>query len=110
MVWLQRTRGKHEELRRRNASKSIPFQRGPLRTAQDPSQARRPVPQTDPADLAKAIADSEIGSPDGATAQQLMAMYDWSTPAQAEVNIRAANRTKLAVQVMPLLRILALCP
>ncbi len=39
----------------------------------------------------------------GATTAQLMAIYDWSTPAQAEVYIRAANRTKLAGQAMPLL-------
>jgi hypothetical protein len=38
-----------------------------------------------------------------ATTAQLMAIYDWSTPAQAEVYIRAANRTRLANQAMPLL-------
>jgi hypothetical protein len=32
-----------------------------------------------------------------------MAIYDWSTPAQAEVYTRAANRTLLAGQAMPLL-------
>lgn len=32
-----------------------------------------------------------------------MAIYDWSTPSQAEVHIRAANRTRLAGQAMPLL-------
>jgi hypothetical protein len=32
-----------------------------------------------------------------------MAIYDWSTPAQAEVYIRAANRTRLAGQAMLLL-------
>ena len=37
----------------------------------------------------------------GATTTQLMAIYDWSTP--AEVYTRAANRTLLAGQAMPLL-------
>ena len=39
----------------------------------------------------------------GATTAQLMAIYDLSTPAQAEVYFRAANRARLAAQAMPLL-------
>ena len=39
----------------------------------------------------------------GATTAQLMAIYDWATPGQAEIYIRAANRTRLAGQAMPLL-------
>jgi hypothetical protein len=39
----------------------------------------------------------------GATEQQLMAIFDWSTPAQAAVYTRAANRRKLAGGSMGLL-------
>jgi integrase len=39
----------------------------------------------------------------GATEQQLMAIFDWSTPAQAAVYTRAANRRKLAGNSMGLL-------
>jgi integrase len=48
-------------------------------------------------------AGATIAAENGATTAQLMAIYDWSTPSQAEVYIRAANRTRLAVQAMPLL-------
>lgn len=48
-------------------------------------------------------AGATILAENGATTAQLMAIYDWSTPVQAEVYIRAANRTKLAGQAMPLL-------
>lgn len=48
-------------------------------------------------------AGATILAENGATTAQLMAIYDWSTPGQAEVYIRAANRTRLAGQAMPLL-------
>ncbi len=48
-------------------------------------------------------AGATILAENGATTAQLMAVYDWSTAAQAEVYIRAANRTRLAGQAMPLL-------
>jgi integrase len=48
-------------------------------------------------------AGATILAENGATSPQLMAIYDWSTPAQAEVYIRAADRTRLASQAMPLL-------
>jgi integrase len=48
-------------------------------------------------------AGATILAENGATTAQLMAIYDWSTPAQAEVYTRAANRTLLAGQAMPLL-------
>ena len=48
-------------------------------------------------------AGATILAENGATTAQLMAIYDWSTPAQAEVYIRAANRIRLAGQAMPLL-------
>jgi integrase len=39
----------------------------------------------------------------GATTAQLMAVFDWATPAQAEPYIRAANRKRMANDAMPLL-------
>jgi integrase len=48
-------------------------------------------------------AGATILAENGATMAQLMAIYDWATPAQAEVYIRAANRSRLAGQAMPLL-------
>jgi integrase len=48
-------------------------------------------------------AGATILAENGATTAQLMAIYDWSTPAQAEVYIRAANRSRLAGQAMRLL-------
>ena len=48
-------------------------------------------------------AGATILAENGATTAQLMAIYDWSTPGQAEVYIRAVNRTRLAGQAMPLL-------
>jgi integrase len=41
-------------------------------------------------------AGATILAENGATTAQLMAIYDWSTPSQAEGYIRAANRTRLA--------------
>jgi integrase len=48
-------------------------------------------------------AGATILAENGATTAQLMAIYDWSSPSQAEVYTRAANRTRLAGQAMPLL-------
>jgi hypothetical protein len=48
-------------------------------------------------------AGATILAENGATTAQLMAIYDWSTPAQAEVYFRAANRSRLAGQATPLL-------
>ena len=48
-------------------------------------------------------AGATILAENGATTPQLMAIYDWSSPSQAEVYTRAANRTRLAGQAMPLL-------
>lgn len=48
-------------------------------------------------------AGATILAESGATTPQLMAIYDWATPGQAEVYFRAANRTRLAGQAMPLL-------
>jgi integrase len=59
------------------------------------------LPHCTPHGLRKAGAT--ILAENGATTAQLMAIYDWSTPAQAEVYIRAANRSRLAGQAMPLL-------
>jgi hypothetical protein len=39
----------------------------------------------------------------GATDQQLMAVFDWTTPAQAKVYMEAANRKRMANDAMPLL-------
>jgi hypothetical protein len=39
----------------------------------------------------------------GATDQQLMAVIDWTTPAQAKVYTEAANRKRMANDAMPLL-------
>lgn len=39
----------------------------------------------------------------GATNAQLMAIFDWSSPNQAELYIRAANRKHMAEEAMPLL-------
>jgi integrase len=43
----------------------------------------------------------------GATNAQLMSIYDWSSPAQAEPYIRAANRKRMARDAMPLLNAFA---
>ena len=48
-------------------------------------------------------AGATILAENGATTHQLMAIFDWSTPAQAEVYTRAANRKRLTAQAMPLL-------
>jgi len=54
-------------------------------------------------------AGATILAENGVTTAQLMAIYDWSTPNQTEIYIRAANRTRfanrtrLAGQAMPLL-------
>jgi integrase len=48
-------------------------------------------------------AGATIAAECGATTPQLMAIYDWSSPAQAEPYIRAANRKRMANDAMPLL-------
>jgi integrase len=48
-------------------------------------------------------AGATIAAELGATTPQLMAIFDWSTPAQAEPYIRAANRKRMAKDAMPLL-------
>jgi hypothetical protein len=48
-------------------------------------------------------AGATIAAELGATTPQLMAIYDWSTPAQAEPYIRAANRKRMARDAVPLL-------
>lgn len=50
-------------------------------------------------------AGATILAENGATVPQLMAIYDWRTPGQAEVYIRKANRKKLAGDAMPLLTV-----
>jgi integrase len=52
-------------------------------------------------------AGATIAAELGATAFQLMAIYDWSSPAQAEPYIRAANRKRMAQEAMPLLNAFA---
>jgi len=48
-------------------------------------------------------AGASIAAELGATTPQLMAIYDWATPGQAEPYIRAANRKRMANDAMPLL-------
>ncbi len=48
-------------------------------------------------------AGATFAAQNGATVNQLMAMYDWSTPGQAKVYTDAADRERLADQGMPLL-------
>lgn len=48
-------------------------------------------------------AGATIAAENGATEHQLMAIFDWSTPSQAAVYTRAANRKKLAEENMKLL-------
>jgi integrase len=48
-------------------------------------------------------AGATIAAESGATEQQLMAIFDWTTPAQAAVYTRKANRKKLAGGGMKLL-------
>jgi integrase len=48
-------------------------------------------------------AGATIAAERGATVHQLMAIFDWSTPSQAEVYTRAADRKRLAQAAMPLL-------
>jgi hypothetical protein len=45
----------------------------------------------------------DIAAELGATTPQLMAIYDWSTPAQAERHICAATRKQMANDAMPFL-------
>ncbi len=52
-------------------------------------------------------AGATIAAELGATTAQLMAIYDWSSPAQAEQYIRAANRKRMAHDAMPLLNAFA---
>jgi hypothetical protein len=46
-------------------------------------------------------AGASIAAELGATTPQLMAIYVWSTPAQAEPYIRAANRKRMAKDAVP---------
>jgi integrase len=48
-------------------------------------------------------AGATIAANNGATTPQLMALYDWTSPAQAEPYIRAANRKSLAVDAAQLI-------
>ena len=48
-------------------------------------------------------AGATIAAENGATEQQLMGIFDWTTPSQAAVYTRKANRRKLAEQNMKLL-------
>jgi integrase len=48
-------------------------------------------------------AGATILAENGATTNELMAIYDWSSPQQAETYTRAADRTRLAGRAMPLL-------
>lgn len=48
-------------------------------------------------------AGATLAAEEGATVPQLMAMYDWDTPTQAEVYIRKANRKRMAADAMPLI-------
>jgi len=48
-------------------------------------------------------AGATLAAENGATTKQLMVMFDWSTPGQAEVYIEAANKKRLAREAMPLL-------
>jgi hypothetical protein len=45
-------------------------------------------------------AGATIAAENGATASQLMAIFDWSTISQAEVYTRAADRKRLAGEAM----------
>lgn len=48
-------------------------------------------------------AGATIAAENGATVHQLMAMYDWATPAQAKIYTDAADRRRLAAEGMPLI-------
>ncbi len=48
-------------------------------------------------------AAATIAAENGASTPQLMAIFDWATPSQAEPYIRAANRKRMAGQAMALL-------
>lgn len=48
-------------------------------------------------------AGATFAAQEGATVNQLMAMYDWTTPGQAKVYTDAVDRERLADQGMPLL-------
>jgi integrase len=48
-------------------------------------------------------AGATMAAENGATTHQLMAIYDWATPAQAEVYTRTADRKRLAQSAMHLL-------
>jgi integrase len=45
-------------------------------------------------------AGATIAAENGATTRQLMAMFDWDTPAMAEVYTRAAEQRRLAGEAM----------
>jgi integrase len=48
-------------------------------------------------------AGTTLAAENGATVHQLMAIFDWDTPAQAKVYTDAADRKRLAAEAMPLL-------
>lgn len=50
-------------------------------------------------------AGATLAAENGATASQLMAMFDWSTISQAEVYTRAADRKRLAGEAMGLINL-----
>lgn len=59
------------------------------------------LPQCSAHGIRKAAATK--AAEEGATVHQLMAIFDWATPQQAEPYTRAANRTKMSADAMPLL-------
>src|SRR5581483_9948932 len=61
------------------------------------------LPQCSAHGLKKAAATA--AAENGATEQQMMALFDWTTPAQAAVYTRAANRKKMAAENMGLMAI-----
>jgi site-specific recombinase XerD len=50
-------------------------------------------------------AGATLAAENGATASQLMAMFDWSTISQAEVYTRAADRKRMAGEAMGLINL-----
>lgn len=50
-------------------------------------------------------AGATIAADNGATLNQLMAMFDWTTPSQAEPYTRAADQKRLAAFTAPLIRL-----
>jgi integrase len=50
-------------------------------------------------------AGATLAAENGATVNQLMAIFDWDTPAQAKAYTDAADRQRLAAEAMPLLAV-----